>query len=149
MFSALRTLTVFACLTSQLSSYRVAMTESGPDRVVDDFDERPAAMLQHELRFNYFTTLLTTAITLVGGAVVLKGALVPEAAYRTNFVAGIVALVIGGLFAFEGQNVVLKRLQGREQRESAYAQFVGYAAAGGIFLGLGLLIAYFMTNVQR
>ncbi|MEO1014829.1 MAG: hypothetical protein AAFX08_06515 [Pseudomonadota bacterium] len=112
----------------------------------EEIDERPAALLAHELRFNFFRTMMTTAITLVGGALVLKGAVLPEAPYDILFVSGVSIAAFAGICAFDGQMGVVQRLEKRKARPSLWARGITLMTPWALALGAMLLIMYFYNH---
>ena len=115
-------------------------------RTSEEFDERPAALLAQELRFNFFRTIMTTAITLVGGAVVLKGAVIPEAEYDPYFLAGVGIAAFAGICAFDGQMGVVARLEKRRARPNLWARGINLLTPWALALGAMLLVIYFSNH---
>ncbi len=112
----------------------------------EEFDERPASLLAQELRFNFFGAIMTTAITLIGGAVVLKGALLPDAPYELEFFVGVAAAAFAGICAFDGQMGVVARLEKRTSRLGLWARAIHLVTPWILSLGAVLLGAYFSNN---
>lgn len=112
----------------------------------EPFDERPAALLAQELRFDYFRGLLTTSFSIMGGAVALKGLLIPNAELSENFFLGSLFVITGGLVAFEGQGHVIRNLATRRASSNFRRRLAMMAGTICLGLGTGILVSYFLNN---
>ncbi len=112
----------------------------------EPFDERPAALLAQELRFSYFRGLLTTSFSVIGGAVALKGLLIPEAPLTEVFFVGGLFVLVGGLVSFEGQGHIIRNLATRRASSNFWQRLAMVAGPISLGIGAGILIAYFLEN---
>lgn len=109
----------------------------------EPFDERPAALLAQELRFDYFSSLLTTSFSLLGGVVAMKGLLIPDVALSRNFFLGTLFVFVGGLVSFEGQSQIIRNLSTRRASSTLWQRLAMVSGPLSLGLGAGILISFF------
>ncbi|MEM1397829.1 MAG: hypothetical protein AAGH38_10345, partial [Pseudomonadota bacterium] len=102
----------------------------------EPFDERPAALLAQELRFEFFRGMLTTSFSIIGGVVALKGLLVPDAPLTRPFLVGVWMIAVGGFVAFEGQTRIIDNLTRRRASNTIWTRLA--FVSGPTSMGLGV-----------
>jgi hypothetical protein len=109
------------------------------------FDESAAGLLATELTFSCFSTIMTASFTIIGGAIILKGALIPSAPVTDLFLIGIGLLAVAAVSALEGQFRTIINPE-RRQARSLYRRVLLTVGPGTMGLGTGVLFAYFLNN---
>ena len=113
-----------------------------------EIDERPAALLACELRFNFFRAMMTTAITVVGGSVALWSAAQKTGFIDPKFLIGLGLCVFSGINAFDGQMRVLSRLEQRKARAGLWERSINVITPLTLTGGVVLLVGYFFEVFQ-
>ncbi|MFN0024530.1 MAG: hypothetical protein ACKVS5_11615 [Parvularculaceae bacterium] len=109
------------------------------------FDESPAGLMAVDLTFNYFKTIMNGAFTLIGGAIVLKGALAPDTPITRTFVLGIVLIAVAAVCGLEGQHRTIINLR-KKHDGKLYRQALLTIGPGALGVGTGALFSYFMKS---
>lgn len=109
------------------------------------FDDSSAGLLATEPGFNYFSAIMTASFTIIGGAIILKGALIPTVAVTELFLVGIGLLAVSAVTALEGQFRTILNLERRNAR-SLYRRFLLTIGPGTMGVGTGMLFAFFLNN---
>lgn len=139
---------VLASRQEGLKPGEMLMGQDGADQE-PQFDERPAALMANELRFSFLKSMMTSAITLVGGGVALKVALVPAEPIDVGFLAGLGLCAMAGINAFDGQMRVVKRLEQRRAKPSLWERGVNVLTPYMLVLGAILILDYFFRAVDH
>ncbi|MDZ7628602.1 MAG: hypothetical protein U5J99_09415 [Parvularculaceae bacterium] len=118
---------------------------SAPPKAPEVFDESPAGLMAVDLTFNYFKTIMNGAFTLIGGAIILKGALVPEAPIERNFIVGILLISLAAVCGLEGQHRTIVNLR-KKHVGKLYRQALLTIGPGALGIGTGALFSYFLKS---